>query len=156
MKKSKIKKIIFFVIVIVLVLSYFYRNSPLFYRYTIFNSKEAIANREDVASYRERNGKVEKDKCYMDFEFTGLDTLWKLEVKEDSLMTFFVNMDVEGDFMLVVVYPDGRIFPLNSNGEENIEMNKGVYKIRMVGINAQGIINIKLKGLESVKVETFN
>ena len=134
MKKSKIKKIIFFVIVIVLVLSYFYRNSPLFYRYTIFNSKEAIANREDVASYRERNGKVEKDKCYMEFEFTGLDTLWKLEVKEDSLMTFFVN----------------------SNGEENIEMNKGEYKIRMVGINAQGIINIKLKGLESVKVETFN
>lgn len=159
MKKVKNKKgvlLIVLIFVMVLIVVWIYCHSPLFYRYTIFTNDKSIAMRDDIVSYNKRKGKIELDECNIQFEFSGLDTLWDIEVKEETQLTFITDVNVQGEYKLVIVCPDQSILQLQCKAKQSIFLEKGSYKIRMVGVEAKGEIDIKIVNAESVEIIPFN
>ena len=116
-----------------------------------YDSVEQIAQQGDSYSYGNRLcSEQSNDEFNLKYDgFSGTDTIWILESKEDGEIT--VNYDStinNGDFKVVLAYPDTKEIENISEGTEQgnktIKLKKGESRLKLVGKNAAGDLKISI------------
>lgn len=125
-----------------------------------YDSVEQIAQQGDSYSYVNRLcSEKSKDKIKLKYDgFSGTDTIWILESKEDGEITVNYDSTIKnGNFKVVLAYPDTKEIENISEGTEQgnktIKLKKGESRLKLVGKNAAGDLKIALtetKNLEKI------
>lgn len=128
----------------------------------IYNDHDKIVQEGDRFTFRNRTD-LERSNNKIDVKysgFSGAETIWIIESKEDSQITFSCNSTVgRGYFKTVLIHPDKRITTLiigNQQGDRTTTLIKGKYVVKMVGRNAEGQVNISVSGNAKISKETFD
>lgn len=113
-------------------------------------------NREDytfIDRSRSMNSNNKIDCKYSGF--SGIWTIWILNVKEDSDVTINYDSKVNsGDCKLVLVKPETDIQNIvegTGQGNKSTRLTKGEYRIKSVGKNAEGEINLSINENENIE-----
>jgi hypothetical protein len=117
-------------------------------RKNIYNNNNKILQDWDSYKYNSRictsNSRDETNIKYSGF--SGDDTIYILESKEDGEVTFnFDSIVNSGDFKAVLINPQKEmenIFEGTESGNKTIKLVKGKYRFKIVGRNAKGEISI--------------
>lgn len=134
------KSIYLFIITLLLILS---SCSTLEYQKSIFNKNNLIAKDEDSYSYVYRSIKNYKNKLHGEFRgFNGCETIWSLDIHEESLLTFDYKDDIsQGKFKAVLITPDKEVIVIEDS--KTYSLPQGKYRIKIVGNNAKGKLDIE-------------
>lgn len=128
-----------------------------------YDDVEQIAQQGDSYSYGNRLcSEQSNDKFNLKYDgFSGTDTIWILESKEDGEIT--VNYDStinNGEFKVVLAYPDKKevenILEGTEQGKKTIKLKKGECRLKLVGKNADGDLKISLtetKNIEKINIK---
>lgn len=86
--------------------------------------------------------------------FSGIDTIYFLEAKEDTEITMNYDSTVEkGKFKLVLINPDNEIETIlegTDQSSKTIKLTKGKYRLRNVGANTVGNIKFSISNNTNV------
>lgn len=119
-------------------------------RKNIYNNNNKIVQDWDSYKYSSRtctgNYKDETNIKYSGF--SGDDTIFILQLKEDGEVTFnFDSIVNSGDFKAVLINPQkemGNILEGTESGNKTIKLVKGKYRFKIIGRNAKGEISISI------------
>ncbi|MCW3490646.1 hypothetical protein [Dethiobacter alkaliphilus] len=125
----------------------------------IFDNPSRIAERTDSYTYFVRSGSVRGDTADIAFEtFYGMETWWILNSNGDQTVTVDAVLDIsDGRFKLVLITEDNKVEEIIGQSQKDsaaITVPNGRNRIKAVGDNATGSINIKLSDYEDVSVTT--
>ena len=88
--------------------------------------------------------------------FSGIDTIYILEAKEDTEITFNYDSTVDkGKFKAVLINHKNEVETILEGSEESsktIKLAKGQYSFRNVGANADGKTTISISSNSNVKI----
>lgn len=124
----------------------------------IYNNNDKIVQEGDSFSYRTRiDTEDSNDKIDVKYSsFSGTETIWALESKEDGEIIFKYNSTVNsGDFKAVLINPKKEIEIIligNQQGDKVVKLAKGKYIFKIVGRNAKGEIKISSNKNQNVKI----
>jgi hypothetical protein len=86
--------------------------------------------------------------------FSGIDTIYFLEAKEDTEITMNYDSTVEkGKFKLVLINPDNEIETIlegTDQSSKTIKLTKGKYRLSNVGANTAGNIKFSISNNTNV------
>ena len=89
--------------------------------------------------------------------FSGIQTIWMLDVNEDTAVTIDVNSRVEsGEFKAVLVTPTKRVKTVISGDQQvlkSLSLIPGKYAFKVAGHNANGQVKISIQPGQAVTVE---
>lgn len=129
----------------------------------VYNSIEEIAQQGDSYTYGNRLcNEQSNDKLNLKYDgFSGTDTIWILESKEDGEITVDYDSTIDkGDFKVVLAYPDSKevenIFEGTERGNKTIKLKKGESRLKLVGKNAAGDLKISLTEPKNIEKITAN
>lgn len=124
----------------------------------IYNDNNKIVQEGDSFSYRTRTDKEDSnDKIDVKYsDFSGTETIWALESKEDGEIIFKYNSTVNsGDFKAVLINPKKEIEIIltgNQQGDKVVKLTKGKYIFKIVGRNAKGETKISINKNQNVEI----
>ena len=127
----------------------------------IYNNNEKIVKEDYSYNYTNSIGESSNDKMDMKYSgFYGTDTIWILEVKEESEITFNYDSIVDsGNFKAVLINNKEEIENISEGteqGNKTIKLAKGKYKFKLVGRDAEGEINISINKNNNVGITNFD
>lgn len=80
--------------------------------------------------------------------FSGADTIYRIEAKEDTEITFNYDSTVDkGKFKVVLINPKNEVETIlggTSKDSKTIKLTKGNYSFKNIGANAEGKIEISI------------
>lgn len=152
----KKKNLIIIVIVIISILGGFIFTIGS-YQKSIYEDNSKIISKFDSSFYlnqvSNKIGGVLKSK----FRFTGMDTVYKLNAKEDGTISVNYNVNItSGKFKIVLISPDNEVITiLEGSGEGNKEilLTNGKSRLKLVGNNAKGNIEISINTKNNIKIK---
>lgn len=145
MKNRKINLIVLLLFISVLFLSYKY-----YEKYSFYKDTEMLNLKYDKFTFKERIGGIEDDEYKLMYdEFNGVNTIWDIIFKEDSMLKITVDSKVsKGKLKVVLLTSDSEIINVlnqNDSGSKLFDLKHGVNKLRIVGEKATGEIYIKVE-----------
>lgn len=113
----------------------------------VFENHERIMQEADTYYFRKRMAENDADRICLEFEkFYGVQTLWVIGVGESSEIALNYRLSVKGGkFKVVLLTPEGELLKVaeqDGEGTFSVPASKGEYRVKMVGKNADGIIEI--------------
>ena len=121
----------------------------------IYDDDSKIALDYDSYSYLSERGENKKNTTNIKFNFTGMDTRWKIEAEKDAVLTIDYDSKIsKGDFKVVIISPQKEVSTIldqSASGSKDINIKKGTSRIKIVGKNAKGKLKLKLKYSKDVK-----
>jgi hypothetical protein len=88
--------------------------------------------------------------------FSGTNTIWLLEVKEDGELSLNFDSTVDnGEFKMVLINSQKEIESIlegTEQGNKAIKLTKGKYVIKIVGRNAAGKIMVSINKNQNIKI----
>jgi len=116
----------------------------------IFDDNAAIIQDGDSYTFVNRTGSTDSDEAIaLTYTgFSGLQTIWTMEVSATSEVDFEFNSTVDsGDFTVVLVTPEKAVVTLltgTQQGTATQELTPGKYAVKLVGRNADGQLRLSL------------
>lgn len=159
------KKFFVFIILVLLVIFFVFWGKEIFifYAYTdknerdIFYNYNSIGNNYDCYSsltYEVENSDFGKS---IKFRFTGMDTICRIDSKEDTTILIKYNYEIfHGRFKVVLIDANNNIinlieqsnvfniFKRNKSNEIAVTLKKGESRIKIIGKDANGILDFKV------------
>lgn len=128
---------------------------------SIYDSNRKIAKESDSYSYFKSNGLTKKEESSQEFvSFYGCETLWILDAKEDTAVNLKFKASIKnGKFKTVLITSDDKvttIFEQDKDSNSDLKLKKGKNRIKIVGKDAKGSIELKLKADENVTVQNLD
>ena len=128
-----------------------------------YSDETRIAQDGDSYSYMSRVGKTENEKTeHVNIEykrFSGIETLWVTSCTEDTDLELLCYSEVgKGDFKVVLVDEFKRVHTLIEGQSENfirIPVIEGVYKVKIIGYKASGVIDLTILNSDDVEIKRF-
>ena len=131
----------------------------VFTKNNIYNNNDKIVEYDYRYNYINKIGEGKKPDDEIDIKysgFSGIDTIWILESKEESEITFNYDSTVNsGDFKAVLINPQKEVKNIlegTEQGSKTIKLAKGKYKFKLVGRNAEGKINITIDENKNIEI----
>jgi len=126
----------------------------------IYDDNEWIAGEGDSYTYLFRVATKINNKSQMKFNMSGMETLWEIEASKDNFIDIEYSSKISrGNFKVVLISPDNNlqtVFEGTGEGTIRAEILEGVNRIKVVGKNAKGSINIILISNESNRISSWN
>ncbi|GAE91061.1 hypothetical protein [Acetivibrio straminisolvens] len=119
------------------------------YKRSIYNDNSKIAEDADRYYFKFSSFNPEDKSVSIKFDdFIGMHTIWLVSAAEDGKLTVNYDSEIkEGKFKVVYVSPDKTvtdIFEGENSGSTIIEVPKGKGKIKIIGLDAEGSVDISL------------
>ncbi|MCO7125237.1 hypothetical protein NIE88_05550 [Sporolactobacillus shoreicorticis] len=125
---------------------------------TSYTDTNKIVQEGDSFTFKSRNDSEEANhKTNTKYSgFSGTDTIWTVEAtKNINLTVNYESTVTHGDFKVVLISPDKKITTVltgNQQGHKKINVNKGTYRIKIVGRKAYGKINFSINKQKHLKI----
>lgn len=125
-----------------------------------YDNDKKISQSSDNFSYMTRSEESQSNnETSIKFSsFDGSDTIWNIEVEEDSNITFEYETNITGGKCKgVLITPEDKIekiFEGSENNENIISLNKGNYRFKLVGLSAKGEVAFKIGPNDKVKISS--
>ncbi|MHB1150704.1 MAG: hypothetical protein ACYC00_00155 [Eubacteriales bacterium] len=123
----------------------------------IYDNDIYIAQEGDIFSFYNRVG--EEDEKQIDIKYSGFygaQTIWVIQTEENSEINLsFHSIVKSGKFKIVLITPEQDLISIteqDNNGTFKINVAPGKYKIKIIGKNASGNLQIGLCENKSNKV----
>jgi len=126
---------------------------------SIYYDNSKITQDGDSFTYKTRIGtKESSEHSKVKYSgFYGADTIWTIESKENSEITFKYNSEVNsGEFKAVLINPKKEIENIitgNEQGEKTIKITEGEYVFKFVGDEAKGEAEIFISKNGNINIE---
>ncbi len=126
---------------------------------SIYNDDSKIVKQADSYSFKSRIGSTTNEKSDIKFAtFYGMDTLWSVEAKEETIVNLEYDLKIEkGDFKVILVSPDNKVSTLvygTKAGQQDLKLQKGSSRIKIVGRDAKGQVKLYMKGDKGLKIKS--
>jgi uncharacterized protein YxeA len=161
--KLKLKNKILFCICLLFLIGIIIICRVVFAKNNIYNNNEKIVKYDYSYNYTNRIGEGENSNDKIDIKYSGFygtDTIWILESKEESEITFNYDSIVNsGDFKAVLINSQNEIENIlegTDQGNKTMKLAKGKYKFKLVGRNAEGKVKISIDKNKSIEVSKPN
>lgn len=124
----------------------------------IYNNNKKIAQQGDDYTYSRTSSENSNDKIDWNYsDFSGDDTVWILNSKEDCEITINYHSTVDnGKFKVVLANPKKEevedILEGTEEGNKTIKLSKEEYRIKIVGKNAEGQIKLSINENKNVEI----
>lgn len=124
----------------------------------IYDDNQKIVQQGDSFSYRIRKESEDSnEKMNVKYNgFNGMDTIWMVNSQDNGEINFIYNSTVtSGEFKGVLIYPNNAIETIiigNQQGEKTVKLDKGKYRFKIVGKNANGEIEISVQLNQNVEI----
>lgn len=152
-------KVILLILIVVLVGASTIMNFP----YALMDSHDniyandtRIIEKSDTYSYMLKEGGNEANKTLLNFELTGMETLWEIEASEDTIVEIDYKSKVEaGDVKLVLISEDDDMqifFEGEGNGKSALEIKKGLNRIKIVAKKAKAKVEFEILEKEELQI----
>lgn len=116
--------------------------------FLVYNNTLMIQDPIDTYSFKHKQGINFGREVKLDFEFTGVNTLWDTEVTNDTVVNIkYISNIAKGFFKVVFVGPKYEILNIlegTDTGEKSISLNCGKGKIKLIGEGAKGDITLSI------------
>ncbi len=156
---KKVKYIILFLLLAVTVLVSLYIIKSKNNLKVCYNSNEWLTMKGDSFYYKKKVGEITCNSASVDYELSGIDTFWEIDVEEKKDISFQCNnMLQKGKVKLILISPTNevkKIFEGNVEGVCAVQLEKGVSRIRFVGEKAVGKLDINIECDNTVKVKVI-
>lgn len=130
------------------------------YQRSIYNDNSKIASKGDSYSFLNRVCTNEDNKTSLEFTFTGMDTIWKLETSQDTSVNIEYKSEISsGKFKVVLINPDGEVINIleqSTSGDKDVNLINGKSRIKIVGNNARGKLQLSISSNKDVKLIPVN
>jgi hypothetical protein len=128
---------------------------------SVYNDDSKLIKQADSYSYKSRVGSTTSEKSEIKFgSFFGMDTLWSIEAKEEAVVTLEYDIKIEkGDFKVVLIGPDNKVITIvdkGNSGKQELRLQKGNSRIKIVGKDAKGQVKINISGDRNLKIKKLN
>jgi hypothetical protein len=116
----------------------------------IYGDDELIAREGDTYTFSTRLGEVEASEANLEFAgFFGMQTMWIMETQKDTEINIHYSLDISsGKVKLVLINPQGTVTTITeqeASDNLSIPLQKGKYRVKLVGSNAKGNIHVSLE-----------
>jgi subtilisin-like proprotein convertase family protein len=128
------------------------------YQKSLYKDDSKIASQADSYSFRNRLGSASSGKASVKFgTFFGMDTLLAIEASQESTASLEVDVKINsGDFKVVLISPDNKVTTIaegTKSGLQELKLQKGKSRIKIVGNNAKGEVKLNIKDNDYIKVK---
>lgn len=127
------------------------------YQKSIYDDNGKIVDSANSFSYANFTGSEESGMFKCSFRFTGVDTFYELKSDEAVSVSINYNMKVSsGNLKLVIINPNNVVTVLQEGTgkeERKIEIIQGVSRLKIVGNDAIGKLQISVQSQENVKID---
>ena len=161
--RNKRKLSVYSIILLLLSLSFTFAGCSKVssYQESIYSDESKIIKEADSYSYIIRTGSTKDNISTIGFKtFNGMETLWTINTEERGTLTIDYDTVIEqGKFKLVLINPNNEVQTILENeqsGTATIEMIKGKSRLKIVGLDARGEIEITLSMSNGVKAKSIN
>lgn len=119
---------------------------------SIYDQDNKLIAVGDSFYFTDRLGSVDENQMELTFKrFYGVQTIWIIESKQDTL-TFAIEPNIKsGEFKVILITPDQQIVNLTEisiDGKVEVETELGEYRLKIVGRNAHGTISMSYSHTE--------
>lgn len=124
----------------------------------IYNDNNKISEHSDNYTFENKIGaRISSNNINIKYSgFSGMNTIWALDVKEDSEIVFNFDSIVDmGEFKVVLINTQRKIENIlegNEEGNKTIKLGKGKYTVKIVGRKAAGKINLSISKDQNVDI----
>jgi len=125
---------------------------------TLYNDTSKIAEQADSCTFIESIGTKENGDNILEIKyygFYGMKTIWQINAESTGKISIKYDSVVKsGKFKLVLITPKNKvitIFEQSKQGNYDAILQKGQYRIKIVGKNAKGNIKMEVEPDDSVK-----
>lgn len=164
--KSKRNVFIILVIVLIIISSGIYITTKLVsfagdYQKSIYNDNSKIVNSGDSYTFLTNTNDINGNTLTESFnKFTGMVTVYDLKTDEDSTIRVDFKSDISsGDFKIVLIDPNDNVTDIlekSDSLDQEIEISSGKSRIKIVGYNAKGNINLTVSSDNDVRIVAKN
>lgn len=159
MRNKKILTITITVIIVSIIIigavSFFISNYGGNYKKNIYGDNSKIITEYDTYSYNRQVCNNTDGKLKSKFRFTGMDTIYKLDSEDGGVASIKYNVNItSGKFKIVLINPNDEITTViegTGEGTKDIELSSGESRIKLVGKDAKGEIEIDIDSNDYVK-----
>ena len=128
---------------------------------SVYSDDSKITKQADSYNFRSRVGSTTSKKSEIKFvSFFGMDTLWSIEAKEEAVVTLEYDIKIEkGDFKVVLIGPDNKVIVIvdkGKSGKQELRLQKGNSRIKIVGKGAKGQVKINITGNKNIEIKKLN
>ncbi|MTI71636.1 MAG: hypothetical protein FH751_15420 [Firmicutes bacterium] len=134
----------------------YYKN----YHKQIYNDTSEIIKQDDIYTYKDRVGETTKREANIEYgTFNGMETIWKFKSEGKGSITIDFNSKLnKGKFKCLLINPKNKVKNIFKQSEEGlinksnlkINLEKGTYRLKVVGKGAGGEVTLKIKDSENV------
>lgn len=126
----------------------------------VYSNNDRLARQADTFSYSDSK-KIQQSTEQLSLEFaifTGVNTMWKISTDEEMELELQINQNLDsGEFKTIVVSQDKEVSVLcegNQSQMSSIQLQPNKeYRIKIVGSQAKGNVDITLKPQQGVHIE---
>lgn len=127
---------------------------------SIYDDNSKIVSEGDSYSYQSKVGTNVNNKTNLKFRFTGMDTIWELDSKKDATLQIdFKSQISNGKFKMVLISPNNKIVNIleqSITGNKKLSISSGKSRIKIVGSNAYGNLQLYISSKDDVKINPIN
>lgn len=127
--------------------------------FLVYNNTLMIQDPIDTYYFNHKEGINFGRELKLNFEFTGVNTIWDIEVSENTLISIkYISNIAKGFFKVVLVGPKYEIMNIlegTDTGEKCINLNCGKGKIKLIGEDVKGDLNLSINALPNVTIIPF-
>ena len=162
MAKVKISMVVllFAIISVVVIVDYAKNHHGLSEQQMIFDDLDIIVQDYDSYSYLTKKGRNIGNTSDLEFEFSGMDTIWSIKAKNDGVLHVrFQSVITDGEFKVLLITPNHEIVTILNQSiadEKNIQIPEGTSKIKLVGRNAKGKLKMTLTANQWLNIMPIN
>jgi len=127
---------------------------------SIYANPAKIAAAGDSYTFADRQGAAEATGGTLSYRgFSGMNTLWRIDHPAEASGKLAVDCKLKtskGKSKLVYIAPDGKVQVLaedNYEGKIDLTVAKGAGRIKLVGQNAKGSLEVRLAAGDGVTIE---
>lgn len=131
------------------------------YQKSIYNDNSKIVNSADSYTFLTNTNDINGNTLTESFnKFTGMVTVYDLKTNEDSTIKVDFKTDISsGNFKIVLIDPNDNVTDIlekSASVNKEIELPSGKSRIKIVGYNAKGNINLTVSSDNDVIVVAKN
>lgn len=131
------------------------------YQKSIYNSDSRIAKDGDSFTFLVSKENTTNEESNLEFKgFDGDETIWTINAKEEGTVHIKFKSEIKsGKFKVVLISPDNKVTNIFEEGKDykdEVKVKKGKNRIKIVGSNAKGSIDMSLKADKNISVESWS
>lgn len=128
------------------------------YQRNLYKDDSKIISQSDSYNFKNRLGSNSNGKASIKFgTFYGMDTVFTIEASNEAVAMLEIDSKVDsGNFKVVLISPDNKVVILaegTKSGAQELKLQKGKSRIKIVGNNAKGEVKLNIKDNENIKVK---